>query len=188
MHRQQDTLDAQRFSTRRFRRVVTGHDSFGRSVILSDDRSPHAMPFMGIEGLVVTDLWKSDSTPVDNGPATASDPCKVPISIAPPSRGAVFRMTQFPPESTWRPGSDATPSEDQPPSSLKGSNHPHMHETTTLDYAVVVEGEIWMVMEDGETCMRAGDVVIQRGTRHAWANRSDAPCVIAFVMIDALPR
>jgi quercetin dioxygenase-like cupin family protein len=65
--------------------------------------------------------------------------------------------------------------------------HAHMHQTRSIDYAIVLSGEIWAVVDVGETRMVAGDVLVQRGTNHAWANRSDAPCVVAFVLIDALP-
>ncbi len=65
--------------------------------------------------------------------------------------------------------------------------HAHMHRTRSIDYAIVLSGEIWAVMDEGETKMVAGDVLIQRGTNHAWANRSNAPCVVAFVLIDAEP-
>jgi len=159
---------------RQVRRVVTGHDARGRSTILADGISPHVMPFVGVAGFTVTDLWSNASTPADNSVATAADPCALPIDIKPPAGGSVFRVTQFPPEKTWHQG---VPGDDV---------HPHMHRTQTLDYAIVLAGEVWAVMEEDETLLRAGDVVVQRGTRHAWANRSDAPCTAVFVMIDAL--
>lgn len=171
---------------RRIRRVVTGHDAQGRSVILSDEVSPHVMPFMGVPNFAVTDFWKSKSTPVDNSAGTASDPCGLPIDIAPPAGGSVFRVTQFPSEKDWRPAAPETREAAQP-GAVGDSRHPHMHRTQTLDYAIVLSGEIWVVMDEGETRLCAGDVVVQRGTRHAWANRSDAPSVVVFVMIDALP-
>ena len=65
--------------------------------------------------------------------------------------------------------------------------HAHMHRTRSIDYAIVLSGEIWAVMDEGETKMVAGDVLIQRGTNHAWANRSNVPCVVAFALIDAKP-
>ena len=134
-------------------------------------------PFMGIPGFAVIDLWQNTTTPAEI--SVASDPCSLPLKIAPPTGGAVFRTTQFPPEGTWRPdGGAAAP----------GGPHPHMHATRTLDYAIVLSGEIWLVTDCAETRLRAGDMVVQQGTRHAWANRSDAPCVMAFVMLDALPH
>jgi quercetin dioxygenase-like cupin family protein len=157
---------------RRFRRIVTGVNGRGQSVILSDGLSPHVMPFMGIPNFAVTDFWKA-STPAENGEATSNDPCGVPIKIVPPAGGSVFRVTQFPPEKEWM----------QP---AAGARHPHMHRTRTLDYAIVLFGEIWVVMDEGETKLVAGDVLIQRGTNHAWANRSESPCIVAFIMLDAL--
>ena len=65
--------------------------------------------------------------------------------------------------------------------------HPGMHRTDTVDYAVVVSGEIWAVMDEGETLLRAGDCLVQRGTSHAWSNRSDRPCRVAFVLVSARP-
>jgi mannose-6-phosphate isomerase-like protein (cupin superfamily) len=171
---------------RRIRRVITGHDARGRSVVLLEDVSPHTTPFMGMSNFAVTDLWKSGLTPAENSISTASDPCGLPIVVAPPASGSVFRVTQFPPEKEWHPevaGTDVA----LRLGTVGNSRHPHMHRTQTLDYAIVVSGEIWIVMDEGETRLFPGDVVIQRGTRHAWANRSDKPCVVAFVMIDALP-
>ena len=68
--------------------------------------------------------------------------------------------------------------------SAAGGPHPLMHRTQTLDYAIVIDGELTLVLDDSETVLRAGDIVIQRGTSHAWANRSAAPCRVAFVLID----
>src|SRR5260221_14373099 len=85
---------------RRFRRIVTGVNARGQSVILSDGPSPHVMPFMGIPNFAVTDFWKAP-TPAENGEATSDDPCGVPIEIGPPAGGSVFRVTQFPPEQEW---------------------------------------------------------------------------------------
>ena len=65
--------------------------------------------------------------------------------------------------------------------------HPHMHHTRTLDYAIVLFGEIWVMMDEGETKLFAGDVLVQRGTNQPWANRSENPCIVAFVMLDAPP-
>ena len=173
---------------RRFRRVVTGLNASGQSVILSDAPSPHIMPFMGMPNFAVTDFWKAQ-TPADNGEATSDDPCGMPIEIAPPMGGSVFRVTQFPPEKEWIQPGDALESPEPTPQVRVDANarHPHMHRTRTLDYAIVLSGEIWAVMDKGETKLVAGDVLIQRGTNHAWANRSENPCIVAFVMLDALP-
>jgi mannose-6-phosphate isomerase-like protein (cupin superfamily) len=176
---------------KRFRRIVTGHNAQGRSVILHDDVSPHVMPIMGQSNFAVTDFWKTTSTPADNGPVTTQDPCRLPIQVAPPEDGSVFRVVQFPPDKDWAAKAAAMGGSVAIDETAKAAHtggpvrHAHMHCTRSIDYAIVLSGEIWAVMDDGETKMNAGDVLIQRGTNHAWANRSNAPCVVAFVLIDA---
>jgi hypothetical protein len=178
---------------RRFRRVVTGHDATGQSIIISDAMSPHIMPIMDQPNFAVTDFWKTFSTPADNGPRTEPDPCQVPIQVAPPVSGSVFRVVQFPPDKDWAAKVAAmggsVPIDATAKSATKGGvvRHAHMHRTRSIDYAIVLSGEIWAIMDVGETKLVAGDVLVQRGTNHAWANRSSTPCVVAFVLIDAEP-
>ena len=178
---------------KRFRRIVTGHNAQGRSVIVSDGVSPHVMPIMGQPNFAVTDFWKTTSTPADNGSSTAEDPCRLPIQVAPPAAGSVFRVVQFPPDKDWAAKAAALGGSVAIDETAKAAHtggpirHAHMHQTRSIDYAIVLTGEIWAVMDEGETKMTAGDMLIQRGTNHAWANRSSAPCVIAFVLIDAKP-
>lgn len=178
---------------RRFRRVVTGHDAQGRSVIISDGTVPHIMPIMEQPDFAVTDFWKTFATPADNSDKTVNDPCSLPIRVAPPENGSVFRVVQFPPDRTWAAkaaamGGTVALDETAKPADTAGAvRHPHMHRTRSIDYAIVLAGEIWAVMDVGETKLVAGDVLIQRGTNHAWSNRSDSPCIVAFVLIDALP-
>ncbi len=164
------------------RRVVTGHDANGRSVILYDTVSPHVECVMGIPTLGPTELWATCETPARN--TGSPDPVTLPVKIAPPERGSVFRVVEFPPDKDWqgriRPGASLT-------EAPGNGSDPMMHRTRSLDYVVVMSGEIWAVMDEGEALLRAGDVMVQRGTNHAWSNRSDAPCVIAFVLIDAEP-
>ena len=178
---------------KRFRVVVSGHDTEGRSIVVSDRPSPHVMPIMDQPNFAVTDFWKSASTPADNGPATAPDPCSLPILGAPPAGGNVFRVVQFPPDKDWAAKAAAMGGsvaiDETAKSASKGGEvrHAHMHRTSSLDYAIVLSGEIWAVMDVGETRLVAGDVFVQRGTNHAWANRSGEPCIMAFVLIDAKP-
>ena len=177
----------------RFRRIVTAHDAQGRSVILSVDTSPHIMPIMDQPNFAVTDFWRTAATPADNGIGTNNDPCGLPIQVAPPANGSVFRVVQFPPDKDWAAKAAAMGGSVAIDETAKAANtggpvrHAHMHRTRSIDYAIVLSGEIWAVMDEGETKMVAGDVMIQRGTNHAWANRSNAPCVVAFVLIDAKP-
>jgi mannose-6-phosphate isomerase-like protein (cupin superfamily) len=178
---------------KRFRRIVTGHNVQGRSAILSDDISPHVMPIMDQPNFAVTDFWKTSSTPADNSAATSEDPCRLPIQVAPPTSGSVFRVVQFPPDKDWAAkaaamgGSVAIDETAKAAHSGGPVRHAHMHRTRSIDYAIVLSGEIWAVMDEDETKMTVGDVLIQRGTNHAWANRSSEPCVVAFVLIDAKP-
>ena len=151
------------------------------------------MPIMDQPNFAVTDFWKTFATPADNGLATANDPCALPVQVAPPPSGSVFRVVQFPPDKDWAAKAAAMGGsvaiDETAKSASKGGKvrHAHMHRTRSIDYAIVLSGEIWAVMDVGETKLVAGDVLVQRGTNHAWANRSNDPCVIAFVLIDAIP-
>ena len=121
------------------------------------------------------------------------DLCSQPTQVAPPDGGSIFRVVQFPPDKDWAAkaaaagGSMAIDETAKSASTGGPVRHAHMHRTRSIDYAIVLSGEIWAVMDEGETKMVAGDVLIQRGTNHAWANRSGEPCVVAFVLIDAKP-
>lgn len=178
---------------KRFRRVVTGHDPQGQSIIMMDATTPHIMLIMDQPNFAVTDFWKTSLTPADNSDETASDPCALPIQVAPPASGSVFRVVQFPPDKDWAAKAaamgGAVAIDETAKSASKGGEvrHAHMHRTRSIDYAIVLSGEIWAVMDVGETKLVPGDVLVQRGTNHAWANRSNVPCVIAFVLIDAAP-
>jgi len=178
---------------RKIRRVVTGHDREARSVIASDALSPHVMTLQGIPTFGVTEIWKTDSAPADN--LATEDPCTLPVQLAPPKRGTVIRVVEFPPDRVWlksadrekafasmgRSGAQALAHD------ASASRHPMMHRTQSVDYAIVISGEIWALMDTGETKMKAGDILIQRGTNHAWSNRSRKPCLVVFVLIDAKP-
>jgi hypothetical protein len=113
--------------------------------------------------------------------------------VAPPPGGCVFRVVQFAPDKDWAAIAaamgGAVPVDESAKSASKGGpiRHAHMHRTRSIDFAIVLSGEIWAVMDVGEKKLVAGDILVQRGTNHAWANRSDLPCVIAFILIDARP-
>ena len=175
------------------RRIVTGHDRSGRSIIASDASSPHVIAIQGIASLGVTDIWKTHSTPAD--PDLARDPCGQPIQLAPPPRGTLVRIVQFPPDKVWAKRADPNSAFASLGKSgaaalardASAARHPMMHCTATVDYAIILKGEIWALMDIGETKMKAGDVLIQNATNHAWANRSNKPCTVAFVLIDSKP-
>ena len=169
------------------RRIVTGVDASGQSIIETDGPSPHVTYLNDARTLVWVDLWRTAS------PARSQDgdACGSPMQLAPPASGTVLRMLQFPPEKELENFVAAAALSKEDPAAgaafagHAGVGHPMMHKTNTIDYAIVLQGEIWAIMEKGETLMRAGDVLIQRGTGHAWANRSAEPCIIAFMLVDA---
>lgn len=172
------------------RRVVTGHDAHGRSVFTQDGASPFILVMPAVPGLVVTDVWKSHQSPADN--ASQFEPCTAKITLTPPARGNVLRVVQFPPDKDYMDHWDdhATFAAMGHGTSSKDDSHgktPGMHRTDSMDYAIVISGEIWAVLDDGETLLKAGDVLVQRGTNHGWSNRTERPTLVAFVLIDAVP-
>jgi hypothetical protein len=157
-------------STRKIRRVVTGLNEAGRSTIVEDAVSPHATCFLDCPYAVGTDLWVTTATPVEN----SGEPVDLPNGrpdIVPPQLGSIFRTVEFPAAHLAPSGPDGEPLT------------PWMHETPSLDYCIVLSGELYALLEESETRLAAGDVLIQRGVKHAWSNRSDAAAVVAFVMI-----
>lgn len=174
------------------RRIVTGHNAANRSIIVSDEASPHVMPIHGIATHAVTDLWITQSSPANSQEA---DQCQVPVQLAPPASGTVFRVVEFPPDKDWLGKVDTQAAfasmGDSGAQALAAAGkqpHPFMHKTASVDYALIMSGEIWAILDEEETLMKAGDVLIQCGTNHAWSNRSDQPCLIAFVLVDAAPK
>jgi hypothetical protein len=150
------------------------------------------MPLKGIPTFRLTELWKTAATPVDLADA-AGDRCALPIELAPLPGGATLRFLEFPPDADWRGRADAAEAFGTMGASGTASlaaastRHEMMHATDTLDWIVILQGEIWAVLDATETKLVAGDVLVQRGTNHAWSNRSDAPCLMVAVLIDAVP-
>ena len=148
------------------RRIVTGHDAAGKSVVLSDGPPPQHHPMHGpAVGADFMEMW-SVASPIPKLTATeAAEPNERAFTIM-PTTGHLLRII------------DIYPPQD-------GGKRTAMHRTRTLDYAVMIEGEIVLVLEDGEVTLKKSDVVVQRGTNHAWENRSDRPARMAFFHIDA---
>jgi len=171
------------------RRVVTGINHDGASTVLTDEWCPHTMALHGIPTFRLTELWKTAEMPVSV--ADESDRCGVPIELAPLPNGTTLRFLEFPPDADWKGRADGAHAfsamgESGSASLDRGSpKHEMMHRTQTLDYIIVLKGEIWAVFEDKETCLKAGDVLIQRGTNHAWSVRTPEPCLVIAVLIDA---
>ena len=171
------------------RRVVTGHNAQGRSVIASDGPSPHVLTLPGRPDFALTDLWVSDRAPASN--AGSADAAKRRMSLEPPVTGTIFRIVEFPPDAAAGGGFDRAAAFRAMGASHAmdpdASRHPAMHRTDTVDYALVLSGEIWALMDEGETLLRAGDTLVQRGTNHAWSNRGDQPSLVAFILVSAAP-
>jgi quercetin dioxygenase-like cupin family protein len=145
--------------TLQVRRVVTGHDQSGRAIVLIDDV---AKTQQGTRpGISPSVIWTTETFPVDNSSNGDAGTRKVGTTLI---GGTVFRVIEFSPGAA-----------------------PRMHRTDSIDYAVVISGEIDMELDEGEVHLKAGDVLVQRGTIHNWVNRADKPCVMAFVLIDAKP-
>ena len=140
------------------RRVVTGHDADGTSVFLSDGPPPVIRTVA--DGAVFIEMWSTNATPAPVA-AEEPEPTERDLTVPPGPNGTKIRINEIPP----------------------GAASP-MHRTETIDYGVVLSGEIVLVLDDSETTLRAGDVVIQRGTDHRWENRSDEPTRVAFILID----
>ena len=166
------------------RRVVTGHDRNGKAIVVLDGVSPHVKQRPG-GGTKATLLWVTDETPADV--AGAADRAARAIGVPPPATGSIFRIVEFPP--------DQPMTEEQRQAMLremglrdetKGPPRHHgMHRTDSVDYAIVMDGEIDMLLDDSEIHMKAGDVLIQQGSNHAWVNRGKETCRIAFILIDS---
>ena len=168
------------------RRVVTGHDASGRAVVLIDGAAPNAK-LIGIAGRLLkgsTLLWVTDRSPADN--SGSADAAAREIGVAPPPRGSIFRVVDFPPAAEFGAVDNAAMLREMGIASGQGgARHAGMHRTRSIDYAVVISGEITMLLDDSEVHLKAGDVLVQRGTNHAWVNRGRENCRIAFVLIDA---
>jgi quercetin dioxygenase-like cupin family protein len=141
------------------RRVVTGHDANGHAVVKIDEVCKNLTS--GRQGATACVVWTSESFPVDNTGDVDEGIRQVGTTL---NNGTVFRVVEFAPGVA-----------------------PRIHRTDSIDYAVVMSGKIDMELDDSVVSLKAGDVLVQRGTIHNWVNRGTEPCVIAFVLVDAKP-
>lgn len=165
------------------RRIVTGTNAQGRSVIVSDGPAPHF--FSTGQGLPSSRvLWSTGAArPDGDEPAPAGH--LFPFHS---EGGSILRVADFPPDASYDPrGLQSFLDESGVRDATDQPRHFWFHKTESLDYAFVLEGEIYAMLDEGEVLMRAGDVLIQRATNHSWSNRSGKSCRIAFVLLD-LPR
>jgi len=174
--------------SRKFRRVVTGHDENGVATVIMDSEATCILNRPNRPGVTLTNLWQHDTSPALM--ETHEDPVTGPLILHPPKNGAVFRIVQFDPENPEElaklDGKSAFAEMGAGANIVEDARHPFMHRTDSLDYSIVLSGEIYMMMDDEEYLLKAGDTVVQQGTNHAWPNRGTEPCMIAFILNDAV--
>lgn len=175
-----------------FRRIVTGHNSEGKAIILEDSPPPRVQRIGGDTGPMFYEVWNTTATPAPIDPASG-EPHEDKIILAPPANGTRIRVLDIPPDDASFETMSAEEriahfeeigAGDAVADGGNSKRHAHMHKTETIDYGIVLSGEIVLIMDEGETLCKAGDIIIQRGTNHGWANRSDQDCRIAFILID----
>jgi hypothetical protein len=178
--------------SRSIRRLVTGHNQAGKSVLISDANAHDKQILLETApDFALINLWGTHEMPADS--VTHSDPTHEHMGLTPSANGTVFRVVDFPPDATYMhtfqgeayekawASIEASACADR-----KGqSRHPMMHCTATIDYGIVLEGEIYLILDDTEHLMKTGDVVVQRATNHAWSNRTNQICRMAFILVDA---
>ena len=175
---------------RPIRRVVAGNDDRGIAVALSDGPSPDVRLDPARPGFALTRLWVQETTPARA--KGLRETLHLPHTLEPPRNGSICRAVEYPPEAGYI--GKVTPDDvrayfaavGSPGASTAkdGAPHPYMQRTSSLDFCFILEGEITLVLETQEVHLKAGDTIVQRGTNHAWSNRSDAPCRIAFSQHD----
>jgi mannose-6-phosphate isomerase-like protein (cupin superfamily) len=148
------------------RRVVTGHTEAGVSVVVSDGPVPVSRELPD-DGVAFHEIWNTEGAPAMITALEPSEPTERTLAVPPPPRGTKIRINEFAPGHLDE----------------RGLQSP-VHRTASVDYGIVLEGEITLVLDDSEVTLLAGDVVVQRGTDHAWANRGDATAKVVFVLVD----
>ena len=148
------------------RRVVTGHTPDGVSVVVSDGPVPVSREIPE-DGVAFHEIWNTTGAPAPLTAVEEVDPTERELAVPPPRHGTKIRINEFQPGFLDE----------------RGLQSP-VHRTASVDYGIVLEGEITLVLDDSEVTLRAGDIVVQRGTDHAWANRSDSVTKVAFILVD----
>jgi len=172
----------------KIRRVLTGHDSDGKSIIMTDGIASNVLEMASMPGLALTDLWETKDAPASND--GNADAAARKVHLEPPANGTILRIVEFPPDSAWRDTADARKAFTSIGAGHAADKHsadPMMHKTSTVDYIIILKGEIWAIMDKGETLLKAGDILVQRGTNHSWSVRTSEPCVLAAVLVSAKP-
>lgn len=141
------------------RRVITGHDATGKAIVRIDEVAKHAGS--GRPGATAVNIWTTEGFPVNNDGDADAGLRHVGTTLA---NGTIFRIIEFAP-------------------GLAARNH----RTDSIDYIAIISGEIEMELDDSVVKLKAGDVMVQRGTIHNWVNRGTAPCVLAVILVAAKP-
>ncbi len=172
-----------------FKRVVTGHDAQGQAVVALSGPTPNNFPLKAVPGTVFYEVWNSNASPalIDNG----DDPTNQPLQLSPMPLGSVIRVVDIPPDSVQNQVSAADAAtvfaeigQAHAGTAQADSKHKLMHRTETLDYGVVTEGEVWLVLDGEDVHLKRGDIVVQRGTNHAWSNRTEQMARMVFILLD----
>jgi hypothetical protein len=177
--------------SRDIRRVVTGHDETGRAIVLSDGAPPHVTRPPQQPGLAFHEIWNTRASPAPVT-ATESEPTDLHRDTAPPANGTIIRIVDIPPEGQDGPDFDKETAKALFEKVGLGENaehtipgrHPLMHRTESIDYGIVLEGQIVLLLDDEEVVLETGDVVVQRGAIHAWTNRTDRITRMLFILTD----
>lgn len=173
------------------RRVVTGRDENGASRVALDGVAPRSDAFVHIPGMMSRLIWATEPAPTLS--SDAADPTPSVASLVPPRSGTRFLVVTFPPDSVFfAPGFDPAAAVAEnlaiSPGLAELFEADGMHATPTIDYGIVLDGEIWLELDDGRAeLLHRHDVIVQNGTRHAWRNKSDRSATLAFVLIGADP-
>ena len=172
------------------RRVVTGHDGNGRAICVSDSDATNILERPNRPGVALTNLWQNNTSPTEYD--GAEETVDGPFILHPPEGGSVFRVVEFQPEDPevlkTLDGKSAFAEMGAGDNIVEDARHPFMHRTNSVDYAIILCGEIVMLLDDTEVLLKTGDTVVQRGTNHAWSNQGTEVCQIAFVLVDAVAK
>ena len=171
-----------------FRRIVTGHDDSGKSVIVEDRHPPRVFDSLGQEGLVFHEVWNTLEAPARIDRA-GREPHEDRLTLAPPKNGTRIRVLDIPVEDAAAQNLDAVFENIggvEAHSGAVSARHVSFHRTQSIDYGIVLDGEITLLLDERETTLYPGDICVQRGTNHGWVNRGTQPCRIAFVLIDGI--
>jgi len=176
------------------KRIVTGHNQAGRSVVLLEGEPGRQNDFPNLPGLSIQEIWGTEGSP--QVPHNGQDPTETMEAFVAPLGGTRFRIEQYPPDAVLAKLAEqgeinlaqaATEFAAAMPDIAAVLEPDFMHTTDTIDYNIILAGELWCELDDGvEVHLQAGDCLVQCGTRHAWRNKGTEPCIKAAIMVGAV--